>query len=270
MVYVPSGDFLMGSDDNDVEDALQLCNEYSSKCKQSWFEIEQPAHSVTLDGFWLDQTEVTNAQFASFLNAQGNQMQGSANWLDVESERCLIEHTEEEFKPKSNYAAHPAVEVSWYGAAAYCAWVGGRLPTEAEWEYAARGSEGAIFPWGDSSNNTPLNFCDVNCSKDWKESKHDDGYERTAPVGTYSKGASWVDAMDMAGNAWEWVADWYGDYPARDQKNPTGPEKGEYRVLRGGSWLNNLSGVRGANRYKNSPELTKGYVGFRCVKHTLH
>jgi formylglycine-generating enzyme required for sulfatase activity len=119
MVYVPAGEFEMGSTEGDSD--------------------EQPVHDVTLDGFWIDKHEVTNAQFAAFLNEKGNQEEGGTTWLELDSDDCLIEKSGEEFRPKSGYADHPVVEVSWYGAKAYAKWVGGQLPSEAEWEYAARG-----------------------------------------------------------------------------------------------------------------------------------
>ena len=124
MVYVPSGTFQMGSDEGDSD--------------------EQPVHAVTLDSFWIDQTEGPNAQYAMVLNNRGNQTEDGVTWLDVKDENCLVEQSEGEFQPKSNYADHPVIEVSWYGAAAYCEWTGGRLPTEAEWEYAARGEQSFV------------------------------------------------------------------------------------------------------------------------------
>jgi len=118
MIYVPAGEFEMGSTQGDSD--------------------EQPVHTVALDGFWIDRTEVTNAQFAAFLNDQGNQTEGGAAWREFERVCCPIERAGNEYRPQSGYADHPVIEVRWYGAAAYCEWVGARLPTEAEWEYATR------------------------------------------------------------------------------------------------------------------------------------
>jgi formylglycine-generating enzyme required for sulfatase activity len=233
MVGVPAGTFEMGSPEGD--------------------EDEQPVHDVTLDGFWLDQTEMTNAQFAAFLNEEGNQEEGDVTWLDVEDEDCLIEQSGGEFQPKRGYADHPVIEVSWYGARAYCEWAGGRLPTEAEWEYAARGSEGHIYPWGDEDPTCDLAQY-VSCSG------------RTVPVGSFPDGASWCDALDMSGNVWEWVADWYGDYSSEAQANPTGPETGENRVLRGGSWDYSPNFLRGAHRGWAPPDYRFNYGGFRCAR----
>ena len=267
MVYVPAGEFTMGSTDDEVEDALTLCNEYSDDCKRRWFDDEQPAHAVALDGFWIDKTEVTNAQFAAFLNEEGNQREEGVTWLELEDEACLIERVGGEFRPKSGYGDHPVIEITWYGAVAYCRWAGGRLPTEAQWEYAARGPEGRLFPWGDEVDGTRLNYCDANCESDAADEAFDDGYARTAPVGSYPDGASWVGALDLAGNVREWVADWQGGYSSERQENPTGPPKGDYRWLRGGGWSDDWIHVRAAER---GPALLPTYTsiyyfGFRCV-----
>jgi formylglycine-generating enzyme required for sulfatase activity len=249
-----------------VDDALQLCNEFYGDCERRWFEDEQPVHTVALSGLWIDQNEVTNAQYAAFLNERGGHAEGGVTWLDLEDEDCLIERAGGEFRPKGDYADHPVVEVSWYGAAAYCEWAGGRLPTEAEWEYAARGTQGWEFPWGDEFDGARLNYCDVNCQLDWADVMANDGYARTAPVGSYQDGASWCEALDMTGNAWEWVADWYGDYSSERQVNPTGPSSGDHRVLRGGAWSYGQYGVRGANRAGDNPANTYNNGGFRCVR----
>lgn len=265
MVYVPPGEFTMGSTDEEVDHALTLCNEYYGDCKRERFEREQPAHTVALDGFWIDRTEVTNAQFAAFLNEAGNQEERNVTWLELKDETCLIEHKGGEFRPKSGYGDHPVVEVSWYGAAAYCEWVGARLPTEAQWEYAARGPEGHIFPWGDELDVTRLNYCDADCDSDWADESFDDGYASTAPVGSYPDGASWVGAFDLSGNVWEWTADRYGEYPSGGQENPTGPSTGDYRVNRGGSWYNSWSNLRAAYRTGGHPVDRLDLVGFRCA-----
>ena len=115
MVYVPAGEFEMGSDDAGMDYALQLYDEYGPSCAREDFEREQPAHTVALDGFWIDQVKVTNAQFSAFLNEQSNQAESGATWLDLEEGDCLIEQSGETFRPKSGYADHPVMEVSWYG-----------------------------------------------------------------------------------------------------------------------------------------------------------
>ncbi len=233
MVYVPYGEFEMGSTQGDDD--------------------EEPVHSVALDAFWIDQTEVTNQQFVAFLKEEDNQDEGGATWLDLDDDDCLIEWSGGDFRPKSGYADHPVTEVTWYGARAYCAWADARLPTEAEWEYAARGPDGFIYPWGNSGPT-----CDL--------TQYGGCSGRTVPVGSLPEGASWCEALDMAGNVWEWVADWYGDYPSGRQVNPTGSSSGEYRVLRGGSSYINPYNVRSATRYRDLPDSTNYYLGFRCAR----
>jgi formylglycine-generating enzyme required for sulfatase activity len=270
MVYVPAGEFEMGSDDQDVDRALQLCNEYRDDCQRGWFAIEQPVHTVALNAFWIDRTEVSNAQFAAFLNERGEQEEGGVTWLDVGDERCLIEQADGEFRPRSGYADHPVIMVSWDSAAAYCEWAGARLPTEAEWEYAARGPENWVFPWGNDFDGTRLNYCDASCEWGVPDEAVDDGYALTAPVGSFPTGASWCGALDLAGNVYEWVADWYdGDYYERSPaQNPLGPEEGEgdTKVVRGGSWLFRPIHLRSAFRNRYPPSYWEDIVGFRCAR----
>jgi formylglycine-generating enzyme required for sulfatase activity len=204
MVYVPGGEFTMGSDDQEVDFALQQCQAYGTNCRRSYFSVEMPAHQVVLDDFWLDQTEVTNSQYA-LCEAAGV----------CESPQC-----------HSGSGDFPTVCVSWEQAASYCHWAGGRLPTEAEWEYAARGLNESRYPWGDEFEGTFLNYCDANCSLTKRDEAFDDGHAETAPAGSYPQGASWVGALDMAGNVWEMVADWNGEYLPEKQVNPTGPSTG--------------------------------------------
>jgi len=147
---------------------------------------------------------------------------------------------------------HPVVCVDWYQAAAYCEWAGGRLPTEAEWEYAARGPQGDKYPWGDDEPTCELAQFSA-CSG------------ATVPVGSFPDGASWCEALDMAGNVWEWVSDRYGAYPSAAQTNPIGPETGDYRVLRGGSCDLIAYYVRSAYRNGNTPVNAYGSFGLRCV-----
>jgi formylglycine-generating enzyme required for sulfatase activity len=239
MVEVPAGEFLMGSDG----DPNALADEY-------------PQRAVYLDAFWIDQTEVTNEQFAAFLNEQGNQTEGGVARLDLEDVDSLVERVDGTFRPRSGYVDHPVIEVSWFGAAAYCQWVGKRLPSEAEWEKAARGADARIYPWGDQ-----WDFARANTDEQ--------GPGRTSPVGSYPSGTSPHGALDMAGNVWEWVADWYdGDhYGQSPDRNPTGPPSGNFRVLRGGAWSRSYVRARSANRNASYPVRGDEGLGFRCAAH---
>ena len=222
MVYVPAGEFEMGSTEGDSD--------------------EQPVHTVALDGFWIDQTEVTNGQYRQCVEAG-----------DCDPPSSSSSSTRDSYYGDSTYHDYPVIRVSWHQANAYCEWAGARLPTEAEWEYAARGPNGLIYPWGNSApNDTLLNY-NYNVGD-------------TTETGSYLNGASWCNALDMAGNVWEWVADWYGDYPSGRQVNPTGSSSGGQRVLRGGSWDMGAHYVRSATRNGNAPYIT-GYddPGFRCA-----
>ncbi len=240
MVLIPAGEFQMGSEDGSSD----------------W----RPVHAVYLDDFFIDVYEVTNTQFAEFLNARGNREEGGATWLDVNDEDARIQQRDGLWQVDSGYTDHPVVEVTWYGAQAYCDWRGARLPTEAEWEKAARGGlEGMSYPWGDEA---PV--CTPGASNGAQYSSCDG---RTVPVGTFS--ANGYGLFDMAGNVWEWVADWYdsGYYNISPFENPLGPEKGTSRVLRGGSWYYiGESALRIANRSRGAPADTNYYYGFRCAR----
>jgi formylglycine-generating enzyme required for sulfatase activity len=234
MVYVPAGEFEMGSTIGDDE---------------------QPVHTVALDGFWIDRTEVANAQYRRCVEARG-----CSPPVDSGS------HTRDSYYGDSTYDDYPVIYVTWHQAVDYCTWAGARLPTEAEWEYAARGPEGRVFPWGDEFDGTRLNYCDANCPEQWADETVDDGYADTAPVGSYPGGASWCGALDVAGNVWELVADWYGDYPSGRQVNPMGPYSGEYRVARGGSWSLNQYVARCTARGRPHPDGWNDDIGFRCAR----
>ncbi len=271
MLYVPGSGFRMGSTDAEHDATLELCSEeHGYLCERWWFEDEQPDHDVYLDAYWIDRTEVTNAQFAAFLNQRGNQEEGGVPWLDLGDEDCLIEGVSRAFQPKSGYGDHPVIEVTWYGAGAYCEWAGGRLPTEAEWEYAARGPERLVFPWGNEFDCAMGNFDDETALDPYVVSGGEgcDGYPRTAPVGSFPSDRSWIGALDLSGNVWEWVGDWFdAEYYERSPlENPAGPSSGQYRVLRGGSWIQWAYSLRGASRGRRSPHDTLEVIGFRCAR----
>jgi formylglycine-generating enzyme required for sulfatase activity len=219
LVFVPAGEFTMGS------------NLYSD---------EQPIHKVTLDSFWIDQTEVTNKMYALCVQARACQPPSSTN-----------SHTRKDYYGVSEFDNYPVIYVDRNKAKTYCEWAGRRLPTEAEWEKAARGTDGRTYPWGNDAPNSNL----LNYNKNVGD---------TTEVGKYPAGASIYSALDMAGNVWEWVSSLYQSYPysasdGREDLNATGS-----RVLRGGAWYDLNSGVRSASRLEFTLN-SYGYFGFRCV-----
>jgi Tol biopolymer transport system component len=255
MVYVPGGEFQMGSDDDELDAALEMCQAYyTTPCQRAWFEVEQPVHPVVLYGFWLDPTEVTNAQYRRCVEA------GACT-----PPQRSDSDTRQAYYGDSAYDDYPVVHVTWGQAGAYCRWAGGRLPTETEWEYSARGPENRRYPWGEEYDGTRLNSCDVNCGYEWAEDAFDDGYGDTAPVGSYPNGASWCGALDLSGNVWEWTADWFGEYPTERQSNPAGPSSGTGRALRGDAADGTRAVSRAAARHGMEPGRAYEYTGFRCV-----
>jgi formylglycine-generating enzyme required for sulfatase activity len=228
MVLVPAGEFLMG-------------NREPNRNTQN----EAPLHVVFLDAFWIDQTEVTIGMY----------------WACVEAGSCRTETacggSHEGWAQE--YSSYPISCVNWGDAIAYCKWAGARLPTEAEWEKAARGTDERRWPWGDFFDATRLNYCD------------DTGYCQVTgsqvAVGSYPSGTSPYGALDMAGNVWEWVADRYeSDYYANSPyQNPQGPSGGSEYVIRGGGWLSALRYTRTTSRTGASPTAGATYLGFRCA-----
>lgn len=243
MVWVPGGEFRMG---------------------RTW-SLKDRTHTVELDAFWIDRTEVTNAQFSEFLNDQGNRVEDGINWLEPAAGHRGIEYGQIQeiggiFRPREGYEDYPVVEVSWYGASAYCSWAGGRLPTEAEWEYAARGPRAAVYPWGHEFNQDALNYNETGFSGG--------GQVHWMPAGSFPAGASWCGALDMAGNVWEWVSDWWSEdyYRHSPTHDPQGPESGEFRIGRGGSWYDDPWHVRSAYRKGLSASSARiHWIGIRCV-----
>jgi formylglycine-generating enzyme required for sulfatase activity len=216
---------------------------------------------IYLNGFWIDQTEVTNAMFAEFLNAKGNQAEGGATWLDAEDADVQIEIVSGEWQAVSK-PEHPVVEVTWYGARAYCEWAGRRLPTITEWEKASRGEGGNLYPWGNAELNCNLANYKVLGNK--SECRGE-----TSKVGSYPDGASPYEALDTAGNVWEWVADWWWDpnyYESSPMENPLGPSSVSLRMLQGGSWIWLPSRLLVWNNRTSIPADSYYDGGFRCAR----
>jgi sulfatase modifying factor 1 len=261
MVLVPAGTFVMGSTDEDIGAAYALCESMfpnDSPCGEQGFEAETPAHEVYLDAYYIDLYEVTNQEFADFLNESDNQVEGGVPWLEVNDDQVRIRRVDGVWEALPDYSDHPVTEVTWHGAQAYCRARGGRLPTEAEWEKAARWNpdtgEETRYPWGNQAPDASLANFGLNVG-------------HTVAVGSYPEGRSPLGLYDMAGNVFEWVSDWYdaeyyADSPA---ENPQGPDSGTQRVVRGGSWGDFSFLQRSTNRGALGPEAALNFIGFRCV-----
>ena len=243
MVFVPAGKFTMGSGSNDPR--------------------EQPLHTVNLSAFWIDQTDVTNAMFKTFTQALNYKTQAEVDGqADVfNTSAGFVSTTGADWQhplgPGSSLTGlddHPVVQVSWQDASSYCAWAGASLPSEAQWEKAARGPQAKIYPWGNQFNSNNANYGQKTGA--------------TSSVTQYQSGASPYGAYDMAGNVWQWVADWYSEnyYQASPANDPTGPGAGTYRGVRGGSWYNAGPDVRTTIRGTGVPSSSYSLIGFRCVR----
>ncbi len=266
MVLIPAGDFWMGNTPEGLNSFRSYCTRIPKvpACKNGAYERDElPRRRVMLDAFYIDRFEVTNVLFERFVKATGHQTVAErrgkgAVWLPKnrgwEQEVSNAAWRSPNGPGSSAEPTHPVMQVAWYDAAAYCRWAGKRLPTEAEWEKAARGPDGRRYPWGDAWDPTRANG--------------ELRVKGTTPVGTYPQGASPYGVHDMAGNVWEWVADWYGEgyYRWGSTRNPTGPEIGEFRVARGGSWVNEAAGLETTHRHRIGPGHPTNTLGFRCAK----
>ncbi|MFC2172079.1 formylglycine-generating enzyme family protein [Acidobacteriota bacterium] len=214
---------------------------------------EYPQRRVWVDAFYIDKHEVTNKKYMEFCDITGQPVPPNPPW-DYEY-----------FIAKRD---HPVIKVTWKNADQYCRWKGKRLPTEAEWEKAARGGpEKLEYPWGNAFDCQKGNFDDEDKHDDRRVSGESgcDGFVEIAPVGSFEPNGAGL--YDMAGNVWEWCSDWYGFYDSSAIRNPQGPPKGRAKALRGGSWYSPFdSSMRAANRYRSAPAHSYHYVGFRCVE----
>jgi len=228
MVLIPEGEFKMGSSESDANSG----------------EDEKPQHQVYLDAYWIDRIEVTNGMYKLCIRANA-----------CKSPEQTRSKTRISYFDNRGYDDYPVIYVSWEDALAYCQWVTRRLPSEAEWEKAARGKNGHIYPWGDTSPNPSL-------------ANYNNQIGDTSITGFFTSGVSLYGALDMAGNVAEWVGDWYDEYYYNEKvfSNPFGPAQGEYRVLRGGSWFNKSSAIRTAFRLWNLPAIRSDSIGFRCAQ----
>jgi formylglycine-generating enzyme required for sulfatase activity len=254
MVSIPAGNFQMGCDPDH--------NAGNSSCESD----QLPLHTVYLDAYSIDKYEVTNDQIAVFLTSRESNDCDGYDCVHLASSYLRISYTGGQYVVDSGYGDHPVVDVTWYGANSYCTENGKRLPTEAEWEKAARGTSVRTYPWGDGAPNCTLaNYDDFY----YMESHYCVG--DTTPVGSYPLGASPYGALDMAGNVFEWVNDWYSSsyYSSSPSSNPPGPEPEElyysYKVVRGGGRFHHPYYMRTANRESSfHPDAGSGNVGFRC------
>ena len=236
MVAIPAGAFTMGSDDGAPD--------------------ERPAHKVTLPAFAIDRFPVTNEQFAAFVREVGPVTAKGERLFDFDDPDARIHPVDGKWLADKGFEKHPVVEVTWAGARDYCAWRGKRLPTEAEWEKAARGADGRRYPWGDSP-------------PDRRRAQYSALYNETAPVDGFSSGASPYGVEDMSGNAWEWVSSAYRPYPYDARDGRENPAVGPVRSTRGGGHDSPAAEITTTQRGRNlsrNPASGHHNIGFRCAK----
>ena len=246
-ILIRGGTFKMGSDEAEVAHALSLCQHEQDNdlCAEEVFASEYGPREVFISDVWIDRTEVTVARYRQC----------------VASGRCR-EPPYAAGAERFDRPDYPVVLVTWNDAAAFCAWVGGRLPTEAEWERAARGLSGRRYPWGHVYNPTLSNHGKLA----YDELDRGDGFLELAPVGSYKDGRTPDGIADLAGNVEEWVGDWFNEYPKTSEWNPRGPDSGDDRVVRGGSYGHARPWLRGMARGRDLPNARRSYRGFRCAR----
>lgn len=265
MILIPAGEFFRGASSEDLDELANLC----PNCPLDTLEDAQPQATIYLDAFWIDKNEVTNAQFTRFVDETGYRTSAERTddysyVQDLDLRDFVYTSDADWLRPQGgnssilNHDDRAVTQVSWQDAYAYCKWAGKRLPTEAEWEKAARGDDGRLFPWGDNPpNSSDLNF--------------DFTSGTIVSVGRYPDGASPYGVLDMSGNVWEWVADYYTEdyYWDAPDNNPQGPTSGEGRVFRGGSWASEydpyLIYITTFFRLWNYDYISSDVLGFRCA-----
>jgi formylglycine-generating enzyme required for sulfatase activity/serine/threonine protein kinase len=260
MATIAGGKFFMGTDDKKDEEA------------------ERPAHQVTLSPYCIDLTEVTVGQYKQCSDkGECKRAPRENEWPGITAREHKVYDPLCNIRDVDARSEYPINCVDWDLASSFCKAKGGRLPTEAEWEFATRGSDGRKYPWGDEppTDGSRLNACGKEClawGKKYNEEvtamyPADDGFQTTAPVGSFPKGASPFGLQDVVGNVWEWAGDWYAPYAPGAASDPTGTPTGTERVLRGGSWNGgDPAWVRPTYRFKSTPGLRSHGIGFRCAK----
>jgi formylglycine-generating enzyme required for sulfatase activity len=245
-MYVPGGEFLMGTNDLDAKLTVEGGRAFP----------EIPQFKYTLDSYWIDKYEVSNAQFSKCVAAG-----------DCKPPNYTRSYTREVYYGNPEFSNYPVLYIDWFTARKYCEWAGRRLPTEAEWEKAARGTDGRRYPWGnDLPTNDKANFCDVNCPKTHANPTYDDGYPETAPVDAFPDGASPYGALNMAGNVWEWTSTLVRPYPYDPNDGRENMDEiSDEHVWRGGPWSNGVWWIRSSIRYRSVPTYWYGNLGFRCM-----
>ena len=230
---------------------------YNIDNKKEWGDTdEEPVHKVFLKSYYIDRYEVSASQFSNFLNQHQKQ---SSLYLQP-GLGVTIEKIDSQFRPRAGLENYPVNRVSWFGADAYCRWVNKRLPTEAEWGKASRGTDSRVFPWGDEfPTNERVTF---------RRKFNLLGFNALEKIDSMPAGRSPYGIHHMAGNVWEWVNDWYGDiyYEVSPYANPKGPDSGISKVLRGGNWYYKAYYMRTTYRFNDKPDAFKNWQGFRCAK----
>lgn len=269
LIRIDGGTFTRGTTADEINSAAQQCAENGGNCAPALGLDSMPTRQISLDPFWMDMNEVTFGQYVNFLNSRG-----ARSHLDCGGQLCIVTRAEQETSViafnGTSYATtnsaindYPVTNVTWYGAEAYCEALGRRLPTEAEWEYAARGTAGTIYPWGNE-----WSYDAANVRGSFKDG--DTIIAEVQPVGTNAVYASRDGVRDLAGNVAEWTADWYASdaYAQIDSylPNPTGPTDGTEKVVRGGSWNDVAFYARSVQRQHVIPTTTSSSIGFRCVE----